>query len=340
MCKNKKNYISALSIICCIGVVYLHVNFVFWEFSDQRYWVEANAIESLFYFAVPCFFMISGATLMDYRERYSTREYFIKRIRKTGIPFLFWSIAVLIWKYSSGGYGENAGIRDLLTRFVSGDIGVPYWFFLALFGVYLVIPVLSEIPKKKRIQTFQYMIGVMFIIQSLLPLIHRFLGIGPVSGNLLSPAGGNYLMYVVLGWYLDHKPLPKKIRWIVYVLALLSLILILSGTMFLSFRDGMINDLFKGYFNVPAALYASGVFLFFRTHDWGWMKSIMWISKFTMSIYLLHQIVLTLLLQYLPLNPYSLWFRLLAPVFLIIPLCIVITWIIRFLPLGKRILPE
>lgn len=68
---------------------FLHVNFVLWEFSGQTYWIEANLIESLFYFAVPCFFMISGVTLMDYRERCSTREYFKKRIGKTVIPFVF-----------------------------------------------------------------------------------------------------------------------------------------------------------------------------------------------------------------------------------------------------------
>lgn len=50
--------------------------------------------ETVFYFVVPIFFMISGATLMDYRDRYNTKDFFIKRGLCTFIPFIVWS---LIW---------------------------------------------------------------------------------------------------------------------------------------------------------------------------------------------------------------------------------------------------
>lgn len=40
--------------------------------------------------------MISGAMLLDFREKYDLKEYFLKRINKTFIPYLVWSILGLI----------------------------------------------------------------------------------------------------------------------------------------------------------------------------------------------------------------------------------------------------
>ena len=71
----KTAYLTLLSVISMIAVVILHANGCFWAFSTDRYWVTANCIESVFYFAVPIFFMISGATLLDYRDRYDTRVF-------------------------------------------------------------------------------------------------------------------------------------------------------------------------------------------------------------------------------------------------------------------------
>ncbi len=67
----KKYYIQNLSVLSAFAVVALHVNGEFWNFSYGRYWITSNIIESLFYFAVPIFFMITGVTLVDYNERYS-----------------------------------------------------------------------------------------------------------------------------------------------------------------------------------------------------------------------------------------------------------------------------
>ena len=84
----KKKYITVLNVFAALAVVFLHANKCFWRFSTERYWVTANVIESFFYFAVPVFFMISGATLIDYRERYDTKTFFKKRLFKTLIPYI------------------------------------------------------------------------------------------------------------------------------------------------------------------------------------------------------------------------------------------------------------
>ena len=58
-------YLTLLSVLSAVAVVYLHTNTCFWDFRNEPYWFSANIIESVFYFAVPIFFMISGATLFE-----------------------------------------------------------------------------------------------------------------------------------------------------------------------------------------------------------------------------------------------------------------------------------
>ena len=63
-------------------LVILHTNNKFWHFNYniyKQYWISANAIESIFYFAVPVFILCIGATLLDFNEKYGLKEYYYKR---------------------------------------------------------------------------------------------------------------------------------------------------------------------------------------------------------------------------------------------------------------------
>ena len=109
----KKIYIQILGVIACLAVVAMHVNGCFWQFSYDRYWITANIIECICYFAVPIFFMISGATLLNYRKRYTTAVFFKKRFGKTLVPFLIWSVISAIWYYIVY-HARPEGIREVV----------------------------------------------------------------------------------------------------------------------------------------------------------------------------------------------------------------------------------
>ena len=151
----KISYISLINAVSCIAVVVLHTNGCFWQFSKERYWKTANLIECLAYFAVPCFFMITGATLLNYREKYSMAQFFKKRILKTFIPFVFWSLIGLAYAL----YRKNVLLSSLTVQYVYNGIvrtsfvGV-YWFFISLFGMYLCIPLFAAVKEEARRQVF------------------------------------------------------------------------------------------------------------------------------------------------------------------------------------------
>ena len=74
MNSKRKNYITLLSVLSAFAVLMLHCNRCFNTFSYDRYWMTSNIIVLIFYPAVPIFFMITGANLLDYQEKYSTKE--------------------------------------------------------------------------------------------------------------------------------------------------------------------------------------------------------------------------------------------------------------------------
>lgn len=131
----KKIYIQILGVIACLAVVAMHVNGCFWQFSYDRYWITANIIECICYFAVPIFFMISGATLLNYRKRYTTAVFFKKRFGKTLVPFLIWSVISAIWYYIVY-HARPEGIREVVDGILNTRYVDIYWFFPALFSVY------------------------------------------------------------------------------------------------------------------------------------------------------------------------------------------------------------
>ena len=80
-----KDYFSLVKIMACFSVIMLHSNDVYWKFNINNYktfWISANLIESIFYFAVPLFILCIGANLLDFNEKYGLKVYFDRRVKK------------------------------------------------------------------------------------------------------------------------------------------------------------------------------------------------------------------------------------------------------------------
>ena len=81
------SYISIAKIFSSYGVIALHLNTNFWDFSHvkRKNWLISNFYQSLFYYPVPIFVLCIGATLLDFRERYGLFDYNKKRFVKVFI---------------------------------------------------------------------------------------------------------------------------------------------------------------------------------------------------------------------------------------------------------------
>lgn len=342
----RKEYLCLLSVISAISVVFLHTNGCFWHFSsDKPYWFWANITECIFYFAVPIFFMITGITLIDYKKKYSTKTFFLKRINKTVIPFIFWSIIAILHCIF---YTKSITLSELsLTTIFNGiwntkfmDI---YWFFIPLFFIYMTIPLLSYIEEKNRDKIFMYIILLMFLFNSFIPLVIKIFNL-KIEITQHFALGCDSIIYPILGYLLDkyYKKIISNKNLIIgiYTLAVTGLLIHMIGTYNLSMQAGEIIKTFKGYDNVPCIFYSIGIFIFLRQTENFLMNNkvikciILFLCNYTFAIYLLHKFIL----DYMHANMETALNRLGLP-FGIIPICIIVTFLIRKIKFGNRILP-
>ena len=340
----KIEYISFISVVSCFSVLALHTNGCFWIFSaTAKYWKTANFIECFFYSAVPCFFMITGITLMDFYDKYTIKEYFVRRFKKTVIPFLAWNCIAIIAKFCN----KRLTISDInlvyLYKGITRTEIIPiYWFFTQLFIIYLCLPLFAAVDKQKRKNVFTYLVVFGFLLNICVPLLKQFSKFSFLYMPYNLPVVSCYLIYPLLGWLLHNCEIKNREKYIIYLTALIGFLVHWLGTYYFSLSAGKIVRTFKGYLNVPCIFYSIGIFVFLKDIGTKIMKfkvmtkMVNFISSYTFSIYLMQFIFLGFFPRFI--NPYSMVYRLGIP-FVIIPIIIFITWGMRQFPVIKRIVP-
>ena len=345
MGSNRIEYISLASVVSAIAVIYLHANGCFWTFSTSRYWFTANIIESVFYFAVPIFFMISGAMLIGFTDRYDLKTYFSKRIHKTFIPFIVWSFLGLAFEifYLHSVKISKVDLTYIINGLVQGNLVQIYCFFIPLFCAYLAIPLFSLVPEDKRKEIFTYLTTLAFVLNILIPFIISVFNLKIHWGISIAVSSG-FLFYTLTGYLLHKYDLNKKYRLILYTLAIIGLLMHIIGTYTLSMNAGEIIKTYKGYNNLPCVLYSLGVFVFIKYDlvkimKFDWIgRTVNYLNYYTFGIYLIHWYLLKIILNVSHISRFSIAFRLLSPIAVLI-VSVGIIWILRKIPIVKEIVP-
>lgn len=342
-CDSKIFYISLLNVMACIAVIFLHCNSVFWQHPQGRLWITTNIIEVAFYWAVPIFFMNIGVTSMNYREKYTTKEFLVKRFRKTGISFVVWSIIGLCFNMLVQKNFRIIGIREIISGFINTEWVNIYWFFIPLFAVYLCIPVLSSINEKDRTTIFGYAIIVGTMTNIFCPFLFSLFGLR-YNESLKFPVVGGYIIYVLIGYNIHNYVLEKKHVIMAAFAILFGFFLQFVGTIhFTPDGGGNINKLFKGYLNVPAFIMSVGVFVMARF--WGEklkqgkiQKVILFLSQYTFGIYLIHIFWIMIIPSICNINTSSILWRTIGAIAIFCISCFH-CMIVKKIPFLKWILP-
>lgn len=351
--ENNKKYIlyfDLLNIFACFAVVALHVNGAVHTFAKTRNWVSCMFIEALFYFAVPVFFMLTGATLMNYRKRYDTGAFFKKRIFKTFVPFMIWSIIGICWSIF---YTKGMKISDINTpaKFISAVINCKgmgiYWFFPALFSVYLTIPLFSLVDEDKRIGKkgiFTYLILVYIVLNVLLPFVCRLTGI-QWNSALNAVSCGGYVVWFLIGYLLANTDINKKFRILIYILGLIGFFMYFYLTVQNSFKTGRFDKTYAGYMNIPAMLMGTAVFVLFKYGKWNFIekhekavKFVRNLSAASFGVYLIHYYIKDFSIRHFGIDPRSTLYRIVGT-FIIYGLSVIIVRVIQKIPVIRKMVP-
>ena len=351
--ENNKKYIlyfDLLNIFACFAVVALHVNGAVHTFAKTRNWVSCMFIEALFYFAVPVFFMLTGATLMNYRKRYGTGTFFKKRLLKTLVPFIIWSIIGICWSVF---YTNGMTISDINTpaKFIGAVINCKgmgiYWFFPALFSVYLTIPLFSLVDDDKRIGKkgiFTYLILVYIVLNVLLPFVCRLTGI-QWNSALNAVSCGGYVVWFLIGYLLANTDINKKFRMLIYILGLIGFFMYFYLTVQNSFKTGRFDKTYAGYMNIPAIFMGTAVFVLFKYGKWNLIdkheKAVRFVrnlSSASFGVYLIHYYLKDFSIRHFGIDPRSTLYRIVGT-FIIYGLSVIIVRVIQKIPVIRKMVP-
>ena len=332
-------YFDVMNILACISVLILHHNTAIHSYAPGGSWIFSLVMECAFYWAVPIFLMVSGANLMGYHKKYSTAKFFQKRFIRAFIPWLVWSVLILVWKLKTGNIKTDANsFVDYFNLIFQNKVESRYWFFTSLFTCYLLLPVLTYLTDHKS--AMWYALVILLLYHSIEPLIQVFI---PLQQTVLQVNLEELVLYILLGWLLNNTELNKKQRILIYFLGIAGFTFRFTYTYVMSAAAQATNTDIKGYKMIHAVSLASAVFVFIKHVDWEkclpqWLKKALpKLASCSLGVYLLHTLVIYYEQKLLHLGVRDLTFKTIC-IPLTYVICVLIITLLKKIPLiGKYI---
>lgn len=350
--KKRFYYMDLAAVVACIAVVMLHTSTIPYSYgvgdvqTRPKVIIFCIVLTVICAFAVPFFFMNSGANILNYRERYDTKTFFVKRIKKVVIPFTFWSILAYCVM------NHNKSVPDFLGKFITHNIEPDYWFFYAIIGFYLAAPILSTIVSQIPKRLFMYFIILAITIESIFPLLSVM---SNADISLQVPIVGAFLQYFLIGYYIAHRQIPERYVKIVYLAGIVFFFAIIIVTIlatfsrlpsWIHFQKRLLVPNFYDIGAFPTVMMVTAWYLFISRRESFLKKCYLnkvlpMLSRLTYGIYIIHPIVIYILMNTLErkLYSYPVILQSIAYPAVIIIISVTLTIIIKKIPFVRELIP-
>lgn len=337
-------YFDILNILAIVAVVSMHCNGIVHTNPMVRAWDTSLIVDCVMYWAVPVFFMLTGANLLKYRDRYSTKVFFKKRFLKVLVPFIFWGIIMFFWKTLSGQLVINDySIKNILNLFFANAEEPTYYFMFEILGIYLTIPMLSLLIKDDNRKALWFTIILYIIFNSLLPNILILIGI--TYNSSLSVQMGGYIVYVLLGYLLSTEKLEKKYIYLIYILGIFGLLFRYFTTYILSKNAGSVVTITWGYTQWHCLFLSMAIFVFIKNLNIKCIEKknslcnlISKIASCSFGVYLIHFIIRQIYISLFNINVYSWTFRTFG-VLVVYCVSLILVYLIKKIPILRKFVP-
>lgn len=300
--KNRIVYLDLLRICAIFSVIVIHVSAIAEDSESDLTGYVGLVYNSMVRWAVPIFFMISGAMFLRKDKNYTFAIMIKKYIPRLLICIIFWGFLYSlldIYLYS------NFSLKTLLLCFInvfSNNSGYHLWFLYALIALYIMVPLFRIIVKNLSQKQLIFVIMCWMILSlgiAQFNLITKTLSI-PVSINWYFPMISGYAGYFLLGYYLMNYDVSKMIKNILLILGTLALALGIVLNVVFTKKAGYKIDAFLSQDGISSCLVAISVFLIFkslfnRQFSVKVSKIIKSISQHTFGIYLIHVFVISVI---------------------------------------------
>ncbi len=252
-----------LRVASMAAVVYLHT--APWDLrqqEDMALWHFSNIFATLCTVAVPLFFMLSGALVLNSEKTADPRYVLRRRLPHVLVPFLAWSFLTLGFTWRREGF--QVALDKLLTMSYT-TVLVPYWFLYALIPMYLLSPFLKPLVDAMKPIHWKYFFVLWLGVTLGLGTLRSFI---PAPWNSLITENltmgvsllEGYLGYFLVGAWLERRR-PSPPRRVLWAVLLADWAVICLGTWWDMAHGRGYSGRFLSYLGIFTAILAVVIFL-------------------------------------------------------------------------------
>ncbi|MBQ8279913.1 MAG: acyltransferase [Roseburia sp.] len=332
---NNIPYLDLLRFIAISRVLLLHIiSGITDTMPEQMTTAQLGVYQSLKSFCtvgVPIFFMISGTLFLNPKKELTLKALFQKYLRKIvlalvlfGTFFSFMELVMITHTFSV------SFIWQAFVNMLCGNSWAHMWYLFALIGLYLFLPLLKAFTANVSKQVYLYLLMLLFVIGSLLPMLEAWLGL---EFGFMMPVTGVCLFYYMCGYYI-HTYVEKKDSYKKAAIAMLVFMYLLL----------IYNCVFRASYNwsyeSPVVVCMSiCIYYLASCNEKNW-RVCSKLRDYYFGMYLVHTVFLNFAYKVLHVTPLFFGGYILLPVFFLgtFGLSLLTAWIMKKIPiLGKYV---
>lgn len=314
---NKKMYIEWLRCIAMFCVVLVHVCVTARTDFPIHTKLEDSlvvCVTNILHFAVPVFFMITGALFLNPQKKISLelllKKYTLKYI--LGILVFGWGFAFMEQLFGGFNNLPHKLVKSFLLM-LQGKSWNHMWYLYALVGIMLSMPIWKMVVKvceeEKNISMLKYITGVIFFFTSVIYFIDK---ITDTKFGIVFPIGVIYIGYLLTGYMIDKEYIKIGKCVAISMIIISSAIIIGCGCLYVYKGYDWAQEI--GQYNSPIVIILSvGVFALAKAvvkeEDTGKCDTkkniIAFISANSYGVYIVHMLVINIIYKLVKISPFG-----------------------------------
>ncbi|MGL4818474.1 MAG: acyltransferase [Bacilli bacterium] len=300
-------YLDIIKVLAIIGVVGIHVTAPFvvnLDILGSANWWFANSINGGARWAVPAFFMVSGALLLAPSRSTNEFKQLGKRLHRVVLPLIVWSVIYFAYKHyvlEKMEFELLAAAQLFLKEFVFNQVYVHFWFIYIMITVYVSLPIIQHSIHSLKKSVLEYYIIVWFavtFIYRLIQVLHYHYTATYLGIELMNlPIFMDYIGYFVLGYYLHTYSFSSRhFNWL-SGLGVLGFVGSIGGTFALTAKNDAFIDYLYTHFSPTTLFMSIAMFLWIKhlgthtTFNHKLTRLVTSMSNATFGIYIAHLLI-------------------------------------------------
>ena len=308
--KKRVSYIEWLRVISMIAVVFNHIGSTAETAFPDTYFksiggVLLGAVDWLSHFAVPIFFMISGALLLNPKKDLPLKRLWKRYILRYTLDIVIfgWLFSIMEEVFASQNKGVIKLIGKSFLNMLGGNTWAHMWYLYTLLGIMLILPILRKVTQFQNKVEFKYSLVILFVSLSIIQYIEQ---LSQIRFGVHLPIDSIYVFYMFVGYYISITDIRIKKETLNILIAFCAVILIIGAY----YRIMNVFDSKIGaYYSPVIVIYAICLFtvakeasLFSHTN-----KMVETLSNVSFGVYLVHMIFINFVFKFLEINPTMLY---------------------------------